>query len=219
MENIADNVRRLLEDIPRHVSVVAAAKTRSPSEVSQAVEAGICIIGENFIQEASRAMELVDGDTCWHFIGHLQRNKVGKAVKLFDMIETVDSAALAVAIDKHCLSLNKVMPLLVEVNIAAEPQKYGVLPQDTASLIKKISNLANLRMIGLMTMGPQCTNPDDLIPHFREARRLFEEIDALCIKDVEMKYLSMGMSDSYRQAITAGANMVRIGSAIFGPRR
>ena len=219
MVNITFNVERLLKALPHHVTIVAAAKSRTPAEVRQAIQAGITIIGENFIQETAVAKEVIKDKAHWHFIGHLQSNKVGKAVQLFDMIETLDSAKLAQAVNKHCLFLNKTMPVLIEVNIGEESQKYGVAPQEVVSFVEEISPLNGIEVMGLMTVGPQCDNPNDLIPYYRRTRRLFDEIDTLNLKNVCMKYLSMGMSDSYQQAIAEGANMVRIGSAIFGPRR
>ena len=218
MENIALNVKRLLVDVPHGVIIVAAAKTRTPDEMRQVLESGITSIGHNFIQEAEASINNVGDGIRWHFIGHLQRNKVKKAALLFDIIETIDSVALATALDKQHYPLGKFMPVLVEVNSGTEPQKHGVLPKDTLSLIREISLFSNLRVMGLMTMGPHLDNPDDLTPYFKKTKKLFDDISVLGIEKVDMKYLSMGMTDSYHQAISAGANVVRIGSAIFGPR-
>ena len=170
--------------MPRGVELVAAAKGRRPEEVREVVEAGVSIVGENYVQEAEsarRAVELACRDqrnsgavdftphpnplpqgereltyyaVKWHFIGHLQRNKVKKAVSLFDMIQTVDSAAIAREIDEHCTEIGKTMPVLIEVNSGREPQKAGVLPEDVESLAREISRLANIKLMGLMTMGP-----------------------------------------------------------------
>ena len=216
---IKENVKRILQELPEGVQLVVAAKTRMPEEIMEAIEAGISIIGENYVQEAERAFKVLGNRTKWHMIGHLQTNKVKKAVKIFDMIETVDSVKIANAIDKECKKLGKVMPVLVEVNSAEEPQKAGVMPDEVISFIQSISQLSNIRIKGLMTMGPLVDDPEELRPYFRKTKQLFEKIKEMNIPNVEMKYLSMGMSDSYKVAIEEGANMVRIGTKIFGPRQ
>jgi pyridoxal phosphate enzyme (YggS family) len=213
-----ENIQKLLKELPGGVELVAAAKARTAEEVLQAVDAGIKIIGENYVQEAERAYPLIGNKARWHFIGHLQKNKVKKAVKLFDMIETVDSAEIAREIDKRCAQMGKVMPVLVELNSGKEPQKSGVLPENAEELIKEISSLANIKVMGLMTMGPRFGNPEDSRPYFITTRKLFERIKALELPNVEMKYLSMGMTNSYPVALEEGANLVRIGTKIFGQR-
>jgi uncharacterized pyridoxal phosphate-containing UPF0001 family protein len=127
---IADNVRSILAELPSGVDLVAAAKTRSPAEILEAVEAGVKIIGENYVQEGVNAFQAVGHRARWHFIGHLQTNKVRKAVEVFDLIETVDSVGLAREIDKRSAAIGKSMPVLIEVNSGREPQKFGVLPED-----------------------------------------------------------------------------------------
>ena len=215
---IKENVKQLLKELPDGVELVAAAKTRTPEEVLQAVEAGIKTIGENYVQEAEKIYPVIGNKARWHFLGYLQKNKVKKAVALFDMIETVDSVDLAREIDKRCAQISKVMPVLVEVNSAREKQKSGVLPENAEPLVKEISKLPNIKVMGLMTMGPRFGNPEDSRPYFVTTRQIFERIKALEIANVEMKYLSMGMTNSYRVALEEGANMVRIGTRIFGER-
>ena len=215
---IKENVSQILAEMPQGVELVAAAKTREPAEVLEAVEAGIKIIGENYIQEAERAYELAGTKARWHFIGHLQRNKVKKAVSIFDMIETVDSAQIAKEIDKRCSQMGKVMPVLIEINSGREKQKSGVLPEDTERLVREISSLRNIRVEGLMTMGPRFGDPEDSRPYFTETRSVFENIKGLNLPNVQMKYLSMGMTNSYQVALEEGANIVRIGSKLFGER-
>jgi pyridoxal phosphate enzyme (YggS family) len=151
-------------------------------------------------------------------IGHLQTNKAKKAVRIFDMIETVDSMKIANAINKECAKTGKIMPVLIEINSAEEPQKAGVMPDKAVELIREISGLEHIRIEGLMTIGPFLDNPEGLRPYFRKTKELFEKIKGMNLPNIEMKYLSMGMSDSYRIAIEEGANMVRIGTKIFGPR-
>lgn len=215
---IKQNISQLLSELPQGVELVAAAKTRKPEDILQAIEAGVKIVGENYVQEAERAYEAVGGKARWHFIGYLQKNKVKKAVKLFDMIETVDSLELAEEIDRRCAQIGKVMPVLIEINSGREKQKTGVLPEKAAQLIREVSSLPHLRVMGLMTMGPRFGDPEDSRPCFRETKKVFEKIKKLNLPHVEMRYLSMGMTNSYKIAIDEGANMVRIGSKIFGER-
>jgi pyridoxal phosphate enzyme (YggS family) len=215
---IKENIRKLLNELPRGAELAAAAKGRTPEEVLQAVEAGVRVIGENYVQEAETARAAIGGRAEWHMIGHLQKNKVKKAVALFDMIETVDSIELAREIDRRCAEMGRVMPVLVEVNSGREEQKAGVLPENAEQLIKEISSLPSIRVMGLMTMGPRFGDPEDSRPYFVITRRLFDRIKALKLPDVEMKYLSMGMTNSYQIALEEGANLVRIGTKIFGER-
>ena len=216
---IEDNVRRILDELPAGVTLVAAAKTRSPEEILKAIGAGIEIIGENYVQEAEKAFQVIGRRVLWHMIGHLQTNKARKAVRIFDMIETVDSVKLARAIDRACTDMDKVMPILIEINSGEEPQKAGVMPDDAVSLAEEINALDNIRIMGLMTMGPFGGDPENARPYFQKTRELFDEISAMDIPGIEMKYLSMGMSNSYRVALEEGANMVRIGTRLFGPRK
>jgi len=218
MNMIRQNVCQILNELPEGVQLVAAAKTRQPEEVLEAVEAGVEIVGENYVQEAEKVHEVVGNKVKWHFIGHLQKNKVIKAVKIFDMIESVDSVAIAREIDKRCAQIGKIMPVLVEVNIAQEKQKSGVPPESVEKLVEEISTLQNIRVMGLMTMGPRFGNPEDSRPYFVETRKIFEKIKRLHLPDVEMRYLSMGMTNSYKIALEEGANIVRLGGKIFGKR-
>ena len=215
---IEQNVRQILSQLPDGVQLVAAAKTRSPEEVLRAVEAGAKIIGENYVQEAEQAYQLVGNKAEWHFIGHLQKNKVKKAISILDMIETVDSVELAEEINKRCAQAGKVMPVLIEVNSGREKQKSGVLPEDTEQLVRDISGLPHVKVMGLMTMGPLTGDPENSRPYFVETRRIFESLKKLDLPNVEMRFLSMGMTNSYNIALEEGANLVRLGSKIFGER-
>jgi pyridoxal phosphate enzyme (YggS family) len=215
---IEENVKELLAELPKGVHLVGAAKTRTPEEIDEAVAAGLKIIGENYVQEAERASQVVGAKAKWHMIGHLQRNKAKKAVKVFDMIETVDSMKLAREIDKCCGKIGKIMPVLIEINSGEEAQKAGVLPDEAIALIKEISALEHVKIMGLMTMGPFTGDPEEARPYFAKTREIFEKLKAINLPDVEMRYLSMGMSNSYRVALEEGANMVRIGTKIFGER-
>jgi pyridoxal phosphate enzyme (YggS family) len=216
--SIAENVKQLLAELPEGVKLLAAAKTRTPAEIAEAVTAGIGIVGENYVQEAEKAYQEVGNKVEWHFIGHLQKNKVKKAVTLFDMIETVDSVELAAEIDKRCGQIGKTMPVLIEINSGREAQKAGVYPEEAEQLIEAIAGMKNIRVQGLMTMGPATIQAEELRTCFRETKGLFDRIKQAALPNIEMKYLSMGMTDSYKIALEEGANMVRIGSMIFGRR-
>lgn len=215
---IADNVRRLLAGLPPGVELVAAAKAQPAERVLEAVEAGVRVIGENYVQDAVAHHAAVGGRVHWHFIGHLQRNKAKRAAELFDMIETVDSVELGAELDKRAAALGKVLPVLVEVNSGREPQKAGVLPERAEDLVRALSGFGSLRVEGLMTMGPFEGDPENARPYFRETRRTFEALRAMAIPGTSMARLSMGMTNSYRVALEEGATMVRIGTLIFGPR-
>jgi pyridoxal phosphate enzyme (YggS family) len=218
-EFIRQNVAELLRELPAGVEVVAAAKTRTPEEVLEAVRAGINIIGENRVSEAKEAHELVGDRAKWHFIGTLQKHNIRKTVlEILDMIETIYSPEIAGEIDRKCAQIGKTMPVLIEVNSGRESQKSGVLPEDVEQSVKEVSRLKNLKVMGLMTMGPLSADPEDLRPYFAETRRILERIKALKLPNVEMKHLSMGMSDSYRIAVEEGASIIRIGTKIFGER-
>jgi pyridoxal phosphate enzyme (YggS family) len=216
---IKENVKTLLEELPDGVELVGAAKGRTAREIEEAIDAGLKIVGENYIQDTVLVQKSVNRDVEWHFIGHLQRNKVKKAVGVFDMIESLDSLRLAEEIDKRCREIGKVMPVLVEVNSGREEQKFGVLPEDVEELVREVSSLPNVKIMGLMTMGPRFGNPEDSRPYFIKTREIFERLKQLDLPSVEMRYLSMGMTNSYRIALEEGANMVRIGTKIFGERR
>jgi pyridoxal phosphate enzyme (YggS family) len=218
MNSITENVRAILAELPPGVELVAAAKTKSPVEVLEAIEAGVTIIGENYVQEAQAAFAAVGRKARWHCLGHLQTNKVKKAVEIFDMIETVDSADLAREIGKRSAALGKTMPVLIEINSGEEDQKAGVRPAEAEALIRTIAEIPNVAVQGLMTMGPYEGDPEDSRPYFKRTREIFEDIMKLGLPNAEMRYLSMGMTNSYRVAIEEGANLVRLGTKIFGPR-
>jgi pyridoxal phosphate enzyme (YggS family) len=216
--SVRENVRRILAELPPGVELVAAAKTKTPADILEAVEAGVQIIGQNYVQEAVAAFEAVGRRCRWHGIGHLQTNKVKKAVEIFDMIETVDSFDLAREIDKRAGAAGKRMPVLIEINSGEEDQKAGVRPAEAEALVREIAPLPNVAIEGLMTMGPFEGDPEDFRPYFRVTKALFDRFAGLGIPGVEMKRLSMGMSNSYRVAIEEGATLVRLGTLVFGPR-
>ncbi|UCH12020.1 MAG: YggS family pyridoxal phosphate-dependent enzyme [Candidatus Omnitrophota bacterium] len=219
MVRIKDNVGKILNELPDTVELVAAAKGRNPQEILEAVEAGVKIIGQNYAQEAQNAFEIIKSRAKQHFIGHLQKNKVRKAVKIFDMIETVDSIKIAEEIDKASAQIHKIMQVLIEINSGKEQQKFGVFPEEAEQLVRRLSQLKNIKIMGLMTMGPMFGDPEEARRYFIETRKIFDRIKALNIPNADIKYLSMGMSNSYKVAISEGANIVRIGTKIFGERK
>ncbi len=211
-------IERFLNELPPHVTLVAAAKSRTPQEILEAIDAGITIIGQNYVQEAEEVHASVGDRARWHFIGHLQRNKVKKAVPIFDMIETIDSLRLAREVEKQCARIGRTMPVLVEVNSGREEQKAGVWPGDLPELVEGITQLPHLELSGLMTMGPRFGDPEKARPYFQETRRAFDKVAASGTAGAAWRFLSMGMSNTYRIAMEEGANIIRVGTLLFGAR-
>jgi len=223
------NYVKIRQEIPKDVTIVLSVKTRTLAEIEDAIGAGVTDIGQNYVQEAGQMYSALQKEAAkvkWHMIGHLQANKINKALRIFDVIQTVDSLEKAVAIDKRVeRAKKKIVPVYIEVNIGSEFSKAGIKPAEhepfdeyMEKLAKDISALGHLRLAGLMTMGPRFGNPEDVRPYFRRTRKIFERIKALDLPNVDMKYLSMGMTNSYKVAIEEGSNMVRIGTAVFGER-
>src|SRR3989338_1965809 len=212
---IVENTKSFLNALPPSVSLVLATKGRTAAEINEAIGAGATIIGENYVQEAKRKAPFIRGKAELHLIGHLQKNKVRRALKVFDMVQTVDSLALAQEISRHA---EKPYPILIQVNVGGERQKHGCTPDETAGLVGKISALPNIRVRGLMAMAPHFDDPEGTRPYFTEMNRLFEGIKAKGLPNVSMDILSLGMSDDYKVAVEEGSTMVRLGSAIFGSR-
>lgn len=201
------------------VTLVCVSKSRSLEEIQEVLAAGIGDIGENKVQEAllhhKIIVDTLDGRKIkWHMIGHLQTNKVKEAVRIFDLIHSVDSFRLADEINKQAAKIAKIQDILVEVNTSQEESKFGVRPQELGELVKAILELKNVRLIGLMAMAAQSADPQKSRPYFRKLRELKEEINKLNGAD-KLINLSMGMSDDFEVAIEEGSTLVRIGSAIF----
>jgi PLP dependent protein len=218
LAGITANARNLLETIPPHVILVAAAKGRSIDEVKAVLRAGVTHIGHNYVQEAEPMIEALGDTATWHMIGHLQRNKAKIAAATFDLIETVDSVRLAKALNRHCTNCGRTMQVLVEVNIGRESSKTGVMPENVDKLVEEMSQFEHLRVLGVMTMGPRFGDPELARPYFQQAREIFYRLSNMTLPNVTMRYLSMGMSNSYEVALDEGANIVRIGTRLFGRR-
>jgi pyridoxal phosphate enzyme (YggS family) len=218
LAKITESAKRILDTVPPGVTVVAAAKGRTSTEIEAAIEAGITCVGHNYVQDARHTIPPLRTKVRWHMIGHLQRNKVSKAIRLFDMIETIDSTQLAKALNKHCATVDIVMPVLIEINSGREPAKTGVLPEEVGDLLPALVELKHIQVQGVMTMGPRFGDPEDARPFFQATREVFETLSTSKMPNFTMRYLSMGMSNTYQIAIEEGANIIRIGSAIFGSR-
>lgn len=215
LKTIEKTARSILNSVPSGVLVIAAAKTRSLEEVQAAMAGGIKCLGYNYIQEAEEMYKLIGNKAKWHMIGHLQRNKAKNAVKVFEMLETIDSVRIAREVNKRSELENKIMPVLIEINSGTESNKTGILPEKLEGFIEQIKDFGYLRVKGLMTMGPRFGNPEFARPYFRSTKLAFERLKRAKIPNIEMEYLSMGMSNTYKIAIEEGANIVRIGNKIF----
>jgi pyridoxal phosphate enzyme (YggS family) len=228
MGSIAENLARVKERMaeaairsgrrPDLVKLVGVTKTVDLDRIKQAASAGLQILGENYVQEARDKIRELRGRVSWHFVGRLQTNKAKYAVKLFDMIETVDSMKLAQELNRRAQPLGRTIPILIQVNLASEVSKGGVEPSECLSLIKKVSALENLQIRGLMTMPPFFDQPERARPYFARLRELSQKIAGAEVPKVEMIELSMGMSGDFETAIEEVATLIRVGTAIFGER-
>lgn len=228
MLDIAENLARVRERIeaatrrsgrdPERVRLVAVSKTVDPERVRQAVEAGAKILGENYVQEAQKKIEVLGHEISWHFIGHLQRNKAKVAVHLFDLIHAVDSINLAQELDRQAKLQGKVLPVLLQINLGGEATKFGAQEKEILLLAEKLSAMAGIEVKGLMTMPPFFEDPEASRPYFVELRKLGERLAQQKIPGISTEELSMGMSNDFEAAVEEGATLVRVGTAIFGPR-
>lgn len=202
---------------PSQIKLVAVTKQVDADKIREAISAGVTIIGENRVQEASRKYEQIGpSGLTWHLVGHLQTNKTKRALEVFDFIHSVDRLSLAEEINHRARQMSKVVPVLVQVNVTAEESKFGLRENQLFPLLSRIDGLEHLQIEGLMTIAPLTTDPEETRPYFRRLRQIAEEIEQRNWKSIKMRYLSMGMSNDFEIAVEEGANMVRIGSAIFG---
>ncbi len=204
---------------PLEIQLVGVTKTVPAERIYAAIDAGLRVFGENYIQEAMAKIDAISNHRlAWHFIGHLQTNKSKYAVRYFDLIHSVDSAKLAREISKQAKKYQKVQPVLVQINIGEEATKSGVTADNALKLVHEISALENLSVQGLMTLPPFFNAPEKVRPYFRALRNIRDQIRDTAIPGVSMTHLSMGMTGDFEVAIEEGATMVRIGTAIFGDR-
>lgn len=204
---------------PDEVTLLGVSKTFSAELIREAVDAGVSEIGENYVQELLRKKEeLTESGIRWHFIGHLQSNKVKYVADWIHLIHSVDNAGLAREIDKRAAQSGRIIDVLVEVNTTGEQSKFGLRPEATADFVESIGGLENIRVSGLMTIGPFLPDPEDSRPAFSTLRQLRDEIARKKQHNAPMHHLSMGMTGDFEVAIDEGATIIRIGTAIFGKR-
>jgi len=221
--SIAQTYRSIRDEVPSSVTIVLAGKTRTPEEILEAIDAGATDIGQNYVQEAVAVYEALGErakDVRWHMLGTLQKNKINQALRIFDVVQAVESVEKAAEINKRASQIGKRQPVYLEINIGSEFTKAGVEPiyETIENAIREMAKLECISVEGLMTMGPRVGNPEDNRSHFRETKEIFDRIQGLQLSNVDMQTLSMGMSNSYRVAIEEGANMVRLGTVVFGER-
>ncbi len=216
---IKDNLSYIFERLPSGVTLLAASKTVAPEYINFAADCGLKLIGENRVNELLEKYEYIDKDRLdIHFIGQLQTNKVKYIVDKVSMIHSVDSLKLAEEISKRSLKIGKVMDVLVEINIGAEASKGGIMPNETEQFLREISRLEGIKVKGLMTIPPKSEDKEKNLEFFEKIRKIFIDISVQNVDNINMEYLSAGMSSDWQDAIRCGANMVRIGSGIFGKR-
>ncbi len=222
-KDIKERIRHAAESCNRDadsIRLVAVSKTIPTEKIKEAIESGVTILGENYVQEArDKFNALAQYPVSWHFIGHLQSNKAKYAVRLFDLIHSVDSLKLARELNKQAQKIDKVQPILVQVNISGEGTKSGISAQEAPGLISEISRLESLSIRGLMTMPPYFYQPEKVRPFFAALRELRDEIKQDAPANVSLQELSMGMTGDFEVAIEEGATLVRVGTAIFGERK
>ena len=221
MERIEKAARKTGRD-PAEIKLVAVSKTVEVARIREAIEAGVSILGENYIQEAQKKIEGIGRPACterfgegrpvsWHFIGHLQSNKAKYAIRLFDMIHCVDSHPLVGELNRRAEQADRVIKVMIEVNLSKEATKFGTDEEMVFTLARRIQTLKHLSLEGLMTMPPWSEDQEVSRPYFRRLRELAQEHG--------LPHLSMGMSNDFEVAIEEGATFIRVGTAIFGPRK
>lgn len=200
------------------VKIVAVTKNQDIAKIREAVEAGAVAVGENRVQEALTKHAQLGPLAEWHLIGHLQTNKVRQVLPLCDLIHSVDSERLAAEIDRVAGRIGKRQDVLLQVNVAGEDSKFGIAPSELEAMATMLSKLENVRLCGLMTIAPFYEEAEAARPVFKELYRMFTALKAAELPGTAVEWLSMGMTNDYTVAVEEGANLVRIGTAIFGPR-
>ncbi|MDD3114623.1 MAG: YggS family pyridoxal phosphate-dependent enzyme [Anaerovibrio sp.] len=217
--HIADSRTRRSDEYTDDVLLIAVTKNHDVHAMREAIDAGVTDIGENRIQEAKEKYEHLDRQAVWHLIGHLQTNKARQAVKIFDLIHSVDSLRLAQSLDKAAAEIDKVQQVLVQVNLAHEATKSGIYEDELMELLLQVDEMKNLQLMGLMCIAPNYENVEDCRPLFAKMRKIFDKVKEISWQTANIKYLSMGMTHDYTIAVEEGSNMVRVGTGIFGPRQ
>ncbi len=206
-------------DKAQEVLLIAVTKNHDIYAMREAIDAGITDIGENRIQEAKEKFETLDRDVTWHLIGHLQTNKAKQAVKIFDIIHSVDSLHLAEAVNNAAANIGKIQKVLVQVNLAKEDSKSGIYAEDMEELLYKVDEMPNLQLMGLMCIAPNYEDVEDCRPLFAKMYEIYNRVKEMSFHTANIVYLSMGMTHDYQIAVEEGSNMVRVGTGIFGPRQ
>ncbi|MCD6326222.1 YggS family pyridoxal phosphate-dependent enzyme [bacterium] len=221
LESVRGKIEKAAQRVgrsPDEIILVGVSKVQPLEKLEAAVAAGLIHVGENRVQEAATKVPHITGNVVWHLIGHLQRNKARKAAQLFNMIESVDSERLVKELSKQCESLDTTLDVLLEVNLGDERAKSGVKPNDLMDLVKCSVRLPGVIVKGIMVIPPFLPDPEASRPYFKEAKRLLEELKGAGIEELDIRHLSMGMSNDYEIAVEEGATIVRVGTAIFGER-
>lgn len=229
MVDVTANYRKIIDRIseaalragrnPQEIKLLAAAKSQSIESIRAAIAAGVRLVGENYVQEAENKKKAISETVEWHMIGHLQRNKVKSALNTFDLIQSLDSTALALEFEKEGKKRGKAVRTLIEVNLGDEQSKSGLAQDKVVELLKRVGDLAHLRVEGFMAVPPFRENPEEVRPFFAALKNLQVELQCLKIPNVMLNELSMGMTHDYVVAVEEGATIVRIGTALFGPRK
>jgi pyridoxal phosphate enzyme (YggS family) len=218
LESVRRRIAKSCEKIGKDasgVTLVCVTKETDAAGIEEVLRLGVKDIGENRVQDAAEKHKAIGSRIRWHLVGHLQTNKAKDAVRIFDLIHSVDSARLAKEIDKEAKKIDKVQDILIQVNTSGEESKFGVTPEDTQGLIKELILYQNITIKGLMTIAPEASDPETVRPYFRKLRELRDKLYELRVTGYELRLLSMGMSGDFEIAIGEGSNMVRIGRAIF----
>lgn len=228
MEIIENNIGNVLSNIkeackksdrnPNDVKLIAVTKTIDVERINAVLETGIGDIGENKVQEIMEKYDKIEYNPQWHLIGHLQTNKVKYIIDKVDLIHSLDSLRLAEEINKRAKKINRIMDVLIQINIADDDAKFGIEYNDINEFIKEIASFDNIRVQGLMSIVPYASNPEEVRPYFRKMKEIFDGLKDSNYENVDMNYLSMGMTNDYVVAIEEGSNMVRVGTGIFGAR-
>jgi PLP dependent protein len=229
MVDVCANYRKIVDRVheaaakagrnAQEIKLLAAAKSQGVALVQAAIAAGVRLIGENYVQEAEDKRKVIAEPVEWHMIGHLQRNKAKAAIKIFDLIQTLDSVALAFELDKAGKNQGKTVRTLIEVNLEDEVSKSGIGKHNVAELLNRVGDLSHVRVEGLMAVPPFKEIPEEVRPYFCTLKNLQVELQCLKIPNVSLNQLSMGMTHDYPIAVEEGATIVRIGTALFGPRK
>ena len=200
------------------IQLVAIGKNHSVSCIQAAIDAGLTDLGENRVQEAKSKKQLIDSKVRWHLVGHLQTNKAKAALDIFDLIHSVDRLRLMNRIQELAKLSNRKVKVLIQVNTSAEPSKFGIMPEQIRPFFDQVASLDRVAICGLMTIARFSTDPETCRPYFRQLRALMAQVSEQNYPNFQAKYLSMGMSNDFEVAIEEGANLVRIGTSIFGNR-